>query len=80
MKLKSTNRQEPTRLILITFKIVKASPRIKLTLVINMYNSRISVGSKARENSRFKSSLGNTAPRYHSEVTVQRRKYLISST
>lgn len=40
----------------------------------------MTVGSRARQNSRFKSSLGNTAPRYNSEVIVQRKKYLISST
>ncbi len=45
-----------------------------------MYNSRITIGSKARQNNAFKVSLGNNAPRYNSEVTVQRKKYLVSST
>jgi len=45
-----------------------------------MYNSRITIGSKARQNNAFKVSLGNNAPRYNSEVAVQRKKYLISST
>lgn len=45
-----------------------------------MYNSRQSIGTKARENNFFKTSLGNNAARYNSEIAVQRKKYLISST
>lgn len=45
-----------------------------------MYNSRITIGSKARQNNAYKVSLGNNAPRYNSEVAVQRKKYLMSST
>lgn len=45
-----------------------------------MYNPRESVGSRARFNNFFKTSLGNNTPRYNSEVGVQRKKYLMSST
>lgn len=45
-----------------------------------MYNSRQSIGTRARQNNFFKTSLGNNDPRYNSEVAIQRKKYLISST
>ena len=45
-----------------------------------MYNPRESVGSRARFNNFFKTSLGNNTTRYNSEVGVQRKKYLMSST
>ena len=45
-----------------------------------MYNPRESVGSRARFNNFFKTSLGNNTPRYNSEVGVQRKKYLLSAT
>ena len=45
-----------------------------------MYNSRQSIGTRARDSNFFKTSLGNTQIRYNSEVGIQRRKYLISST
>ena len=45
-----------------------------------MYNPRESVGSRARFNNFFKTSLGNSTTRYNSEVGVQRKKYLMSST
>lgn len=45
-----------------------------------MYNSRQSIGTKARDSNFFKTSLGNNETRYNSEVGIQRRKYLISST
>ena len=44
-----------------------------------MYNSRLTVGSRARRGSTFKVSLGNAAVRYNSDVDVQRRKYFMSS-
>lgn len=54
---------------------------IPFTNKINkMYNSRESIGTRARKNNFFKTSLGNNAARYNSEVAVQRKKYLISST
>ena len=45
-----------------------------------MYNSRVSIGSRARESHFFKTGLGNTTPRYNSDIHVQRKKYVISST
>ena len=44
-----------------------------------MYNSRRSVGSRARQTCGFKSSLGNDTPRYNSEVAIERKKYFQSS-
>ena len=55
-------------------KIIKLSHTI-----INMYNSRRSVGSKARQGNFFKSSLGNDTVRSNSEVTVERKKYFTSA-
>ena len=44
-----------------------------------MYNSRMSIGSRARQTSGFKVSLGNNTTRYNSEVAIERKKYFTSS-
>ena len=49
-------------------------------VIINMYNSRRSVGSRSRQNNFFKTSLGNSTVRSNSDVNIERKKYFTSST
>ena len=45
-----------------------------------MFNARKSVGSKSREASPFRNSLGNATTRSNADVVNNRRAYFISST